>query len=60
MELKETKALEHNGLVKSVCDELGIKELVDNLLPPNSEMKLTHGERVIAMILNGLGFHSEA
>ena len=60
MELKETKALEHNGLVKSVCDELGIKELVDNLLPPNSEMKLSHGERVIAMILNGLGFHSEA
>jgi transposase len=60
MELIESKALEHNGLVKSVCDELGIKELVDNLLPPNSEMKLTHGERLIAMILNGLGFHSEA
>ena len=44
MELIETKALEHNGLVKSVCDELGIKELVDNLLQPNSEMKLSHGE----------------
>jgi len=54
----KTKALDHLGLLASVIKEIGLVEKIDALLPIAKSMgaKVTMGERVAAMILNGLGF----
>lgn len=51
-------ALDHLGLVASQIDKLGIIEYMDQKLPltEGSGFKVSMGERVAAMILNGLGF----
>lgn len=53
-----TKHIGHLGLVADKMDELGLIKLVDERLPISEAhgAKVTHGERVAAMILNGLGF----
>ena len=49
--------LDHLGLISGMIDELGIVENIDKLIPSQSEdKKLSHGELVKAMILNGLGY----
>ena len=52
------KVLDHLGLVASTIDKLGIIEKIDKALPmpTNKGVKVTMGQRVAAMILNGLGF----
>ena len=53
----KTETLEHLGLVSSMIDELGIVESIDNAIEQDKkERKVTIGEAVKAMILNGLGF----
>ena len=53
----KTETLEHLGLVSSMIDELGIVESIDNAIKQDKkERKVTIGEAVKAMILNGLGF----
>ena len=53
----KTETLEHLGLVSSMIDELGIVESIDNAIEQDkNERKVTIGESVKAMILNGLGF----
>lgn len=54
----EIEVLDHLGLVMSVIKKLGIIQTIDKLLPVCLEKgaKITMGERVAAMILNGLGF----
>lgn len=53
----KTQTLEHLGLVSSMIDELGIVESIDNAIKQDkNERKVTIGEAVKAMILNGLGF----
>lgn len=53
----ETKTIEHLGLVAGMCDELGICELIDQLIPQDTEQRqVSIGQAVKAMILNGLGF----
>ena len=52
------KRLDHLGLVAGMCHELGIARMIDAVLPKYSEHTVSHGQAVIAMILNGLGFHS--
>ena len=51
-------SIDHLGLVADVIDDLGIIKLIDDRLPiqKGSGSKVTMGERVAAMILNGLGF----
>jgi len=57
MEEYKTEKLEHLGLVSSMIDELGIVESIDNAIKQDKkERKVTIGESVKAMILNGLGF----
>ena len=53
-----TKHIGHLGLVADKIDELGLIDLIDQRLPVSKECgaKLSHGERVAAMIINGLGF----
>jgi transposase len=48
--------LDHLGLVAGTIDQLGIVEEIDKLIPLQNKAKTTIGQRVSAMILNGLGF----
>lgn len=53
----ETKTILHLGLVAGMCDELGICELIDQLIEQDgSQRHVSIGQAVKAMILNGLGF----
>jgi transposase len=54
-----TKSLDHIGLVSVLCKELGVAEFIDERIPKQStQSHITHGELLVAMILNGLGFVS--
>lgn len=48
--------LDHLGIVAGMCDEIGLVEVIDELIPCSSRRIVTHGTAVKAMILNGLGF----
>ena len=53
----KTETIEHLGLVSTMIDELGIVESIDKSIKQDKkERKVTVGEAVKAMILNGLGF----
>lgn len=52
-----TKALDHLGLVAAMCQELGVAKFFDNAHPNQSEhRKISCGQLVVSMLLNGLGF----
>lgn len=53
-----SKNLDHLGIVSQICDEIGIVETIDKILPPNPSMKISHGECIKLMVINGLGFTS--
>ena len=48
--------LDHLGLVASVISELGIDKKIDDRLPVADSAKVSMGQRLSAMIINGLGF----
>ena len=52
------QTLEHLGLISATIEKIGLIEKVDARLPISKQMgaKTTMGQRVAAMILNGLGF----
>jgi transposase len=54
----KTQHLGHLGILSGTIKELGIVEKIDALLPisKNKGSKVTMGQRVAAMLLNGLGF----
>ena len=52
-----TKTLEHHGLVAGFYHTLGFADIIDNALGRVScELKVSCGQLVTAMVLNGLGF----
>ena len=51
-----TYTLNHLGIVAGTCKELRIAELIDILIPPDPQQKVTAGQAMVAMIINGLGF----
>ncbi len=54
-----TKSLDHLGLVSVLCKELGIADFIDERLPKQStQSHASHGQLLVSMILNGLGFVS--
>jgi transposase len=56
-ETHKSQTLEHLGLVAGMFDELGIGDLVDELVPQDlSQRKVSVGQALKAMVLNGLGF----
>ena len=56
-ETYKSETLEHLGLVAGMFDELGIGELVDKHVPQDLEQrKISVGQALKAMVLNGLGF----
>ncbi len=52
------KNIDHLGLVSGMCRELKLAHYVDQLMPKNEQHNITHGQCLVAMILNGLGFAS--
>jgi len=56
-----SKLLDHLGLVAGMYDELGIGALIDRLLTQDEDKrKVSLGQAVKAMVLNGLGFAQRA
>lgn len=56
MESQEIKRLDHHGIVAGVIDDLQLVDIVDRCIPPDLQEKVTNGEALKAMIMNGLGF----
>ena len=56
-----SRQLNHLGLVAGMYEELGIGELLDQLIPQDIDKRVVSlGQAVKAMILNGLGFATRA
>lgn len=56
-----SKTINHLGLVAGMCDELGICNLVDQVITQDTEKRnVSVGQAIKAMILNGLGFAGRA
>ena len=53
-----SKDLSHHGIVSVVCDEIGLVETVDQIIPSDPRADITIGECVKLMVINGLGFSS--
>ncbi len=53
-----SQVLDHLGLVTSVIKDIGLIEKIDQRIPVSKEKgaRLTIGQRIAAMLLNGLGF----
>jgi len=51
-----TYTLNHFGIVAGTCKELRICEITDSLVVPDPQQKVTTGQALVAMIINGLGF----
>ncbi|WP_394698556.1 DUF4277 domain-containing protein [uncultured Methanospirillum sp.] len=43
-------------MVAGCYDSLKSSEIVDNLIPKNGQHKLTHGDALKGMVINGLGY----
>jgi transposase len=56
----QIERLDHLGLVAGMCDELGLCDYFDHHLSHNSpDKRLSYGELIKGMILNGLGYVSQ-
>lgn len=56
MDLLSVARMDHLGLVAGVIKDLGLIEAVDGRIGRHADEKVSCGEAVAAMILNGLGF----
>jgi transposase len=54
----EVQRLDHLGLVAATIESLRLVKRIDKRLPlkEDDKCKVTHGQRVKAMIINGLGY----
>ncbi|HDN80898.1 MAG TPA: IS1634 family transposase [Chloroflexi bacterium] len=52
-----TQRLDHLGIVAGICDEIGLVNIIDRLVPA-PRRQVTIGQAVKAMIINALGFVS--
>lgn len=53
----QSKRIDHFGLIAGICKKIRLIELIDELLPKTrGDVKISHGEAILAMIMNGLGF----
>ena len=53
-----SKNLDHLGLVAQMCRELKIAETINRSIP-SGDKKVSNGDAVVAMIINGLGFTNQ-
>ena len=58
LEKLDIQPLDHHGLVAGIIEQCGLVKLIDKHLALSKEKGsiVTHGQRVAAMIINGLGF----
>jgi transposase len=56
MEQVRVERLDHLGLLAAVIKDLGLIDMIDKRLVPDEQERITPGEAVAGMILNGLGF----
>ena len=55
--VSKTEYLDHLGLISAVSKEIGLVDMIDLKLPCfNVRQNVSHGNAVLAMVLNGLGF----
>lgn len=52
----ETLSLDHHGIVAGICKELRIAERINDKLKVHDKRKVSPGQAVVSMIINGLGF----
>jgi transposase len=52
----QVSTLGHHGIVAGFVDKLKLVERIDARIPVSKEAHLTYGQRIKAMIINGLGF----
>ena len=55
----EVKNLDHLGIIAGLIDEIGIVDIINERLGIDKREKISSGQVVKAMILNGLGFVSK-
>jgi len=51
-----SKNIDHLGIVAALCKEIELIEEIDKIVGVNDKQKVTTGEAVMAMVINGLGF----
>jgi transposase len=56
MEQVRVERLDHLGVIVTVMNDLGLIDMIDTRLVPDTQEMITPGEAVAGMILNGLGF----
>lgn len=56
MEVVQVDRMDHHGIVAGIIKELGLIELIDSFLGKHVDEKISAGEAVAGMIINGLGF----
>ncbi len=54
----QVKDLNHCGIIAGIIDEIGLVEEIDKIIAPHGNQKVTTGQAVKAMIINGLGMIS--
>ncbi|MBF0133965.1 MAG: DUF4277 domain-containing protein [Magnetococcales bacterium] len=55
-----SQTLDHLGLVAGIYDELCLGETIDRIIPQDMSMrKVSIGQAVKAMVINGLGFANQ-
>ncbi len=59
LETIEIKNIDHLGIVAGIIDEIGIVEIINEKVGIDSREKITSGQVVKGMILNGLGMVPE-
>jgi transposase len=56
MALVTVERLDHLGIIAEVIKDVGLIDMIDARLVPDSQEEITPGEAVAGMIINGLGF----
>ncbi|CAK3667732.1 hypothetical protein VCRA217O17_120153 [Vibrio crassostreae] len=54
------KRLDHLRLIAAFCHGVGLRGIIDRIIPKYSDYNVSHCDAVLAMILNGLDFHNSA
>ena len=52
----QIERLDHHGIVAGVIDDLGIVDMLDEMLGTDEQEEISMGDAVKGMIINGLGF----
>ncbi len=56
MEILRVDRVDHHGIVAGTIKDLGLIQMIDDMLGRHPEEKISAGEAVAGMIINGLGF----